>query len=207
MPFIDRTEENSIVIGETRYSVHQLSVAQRRAYWEWVDALAKLHLNPWGELYDKVRDIPDRLQEIVFVGSRKSLFPLTLREKTGICCTIDAIWMLVELSFDCFEGLSVHNSQSKVDLASKVKGEMVTSSREQQLQVYLDLIDVLGDSYTGQPKPAEPQQVYRGADAVEFLQGKVAEEAKAAGIAEAGKDPLGTAGTNPPVEKVVDDGE
>ncbi len=180
MPFRDQTNTNTIVIGENRYTVHELSDAQRTTYWEWIEGLAKLHLNPWDDLYQKVKDLPLRLQEIIFVGSRKSLFPLTVQEKTGICCTLSAIKELADLSLDACIGCSVE----AIELGMRVDKALKNMSRAEVLQVYIDLIGLLGDSYTGKVKPAEPEQRLSGQDAIDFLRGRKAESAEVSAAGE-----------------------
>ncbi len=171
------SEQLWIVIGETRYSVHKLSDAQRTAYWEWIEALAKLHLNPWDDLYQKVKDLPLRLQEIIFVGSRKSLFPLTVQEKTGMCCTLSAIQKLLEFSADICDGLSadICDGLSDEGIIASIELDKLLEvmSRAELLQVYIDLIGLLGDSYTGKKNPAEPEQRLSHQDAIDYLRGRV----------------------------------
>jgi len=184
MPSTD--QENTIVIGETRYSVHQLSVAQRIVYWEFVDELAKKHVNPWDELYEKTRDLPLRLQEIIFVGAPKSLFPLTRRQKTEMCCREAAIVKLLDLSLD----IGLHRSDESIESSIDLAREIAKMDRVELLQVYLDLLDLLGDSYTGVKKEVAERHL-EGPEAIDFLRGKAAQSAE---ISAAGRDPAATEG-------------
>lgn len=172
------SSENTVSIANTVYAVHQLSEAQRQTYWEFIDGLAEEKLNPWNELYQKVKDLPLRLQEIVFVGSRKRLFPLTRQEKTGMCCSVDAIMRLLEVSLDVLHGLCLNSPQDTKDIATEIVGNLNRLSRPELLQVYIDVIDILGDSYTGTETPAEPERHYSHQAAIDHLRGVMNDEEK-----------------------------
>ena len=205
MPSTD--QENTIVIGETRYSVHQLSVAQRIVYWEFVDELAKKHVNPWEDLHEKTGRLPLRLQEIIFVGAPKSLFPLTRRQKTETCCRTAAILKLLDLSLV----VAADHSDQGNELCFDLSDEIVKMDRVELLQVFLDLIGVLGESYAPKAKSEAVETHHQGDDAIDFLRGTIAEAAKAkakasqsAEISAAGRDPEGTEGEDEKTSKAFE---
>ena len=201
MPFLDRSEENTIVIGETRYSVHQLSEAQRTMYWLYVDGLAKIHINPWQDLYDKIKYLPSNLQEIVFANSRKRLFPLTRQELSGICCGVEAIEKLVELSLDVFKRVSSATAMDEKAIIRDRLYNLLTPT--ELLQVYIDLLRLLGDSYPLQQPAPEEERHLHGPEAIAHLRGIVAAEAAESSAASTDEKAAERAAN----EKAVADGE
>ncbi len=138
----------TIKIGDEEFPVWQLTEAERTWYWWQVDSFAQELMNPWAELYGKVKDLPANLQEIVFAGARKSLFPLTRRERTNVCCCDRAIDALFKLA-------------TGRDLPDDAYDEDVRT-----LQIYTELVHILGDSYTGAKR--QPQML-EGQDGIAFL--------------------------------------
>ena len=142
-----------IEIGDEKFEVFPLTVAERTWYWMKIDEEAEKSLNPWLRLYQKVEALPANVQEIIFAGNpRKTLFPITAQERTWICCLPSMVQLLFQL-------------------ATKVSAESIGELDDlDAIEIYNDLLGALGESYTGVERE---HQRLEGGQAMAFLLEKI----------------------------------
>ncbi len=87
-----------ITIDGTDYEVKDLTPADGWNYRHFLDELAIKELNPYRACFEKVKDLPEKLQEIVFAKLPASIFPLTAADLRCLTAYPAAVQLLFDLA-------------------------------------------------------------------------------------------------------------
>lgn len=144
-----------ITIDGKPYDAQPLSEAARINYWQYIDDLAETVINPHEELYRRVCQLPEHLQQVAFQSVPHSIRPLNERELRRVCTQPDAVRTL--LAFATPEPPAITDQQA--------------------IAVFLQLCDAIGDSLIEAGYEQAPPAAGAGEQQTQTLSGQAAAEA------------------------------